>query len=202
MRQTSDDSNDLLPRSKWYQWALALLSYPLAAIIRLDFRGMVGRAKKNLPPSLRTVDRSIFGRLLMAPLASAWFLVLIAPVMAVFVMWHFDQCSVMSAVFSDSAKTKGTLVLLIGIPLTVVGLVIPFLALSINVVFSKLGIGEVGQVFQKQGINRLIALSLTVLGLDILVIVVSATDLKGLVPANYGLVLLVVAWWTLGLIVN
>ncbi len=59
--------------------------------------------------------------------------------------------------------------LFLSVPLALVGLVIPFLTLSINLVFARLGLGAIAIAFRRRFTNTLIFNSLGLLGLGILI---------------------------------
>ncbi len=92
--------------------------------------------------------------------------------------------------------------IIVSIPLAIVGLVIPFLALAANLVFSKMGIGTIKHSLKSHGIKGTIFTALTVLGLELLL----AFWLK-ILPSSFNstsilFVVLLSFAWSLGLIVS
>jgi len=184
----------------WRVWVFNLLSFPLAMAIRFDLMRVSARTQRTMPNSLRVSGARKMLRVLARIVGGSWFLVLAFPIILMSILKLLEINDVIDLEFLHFQGGSISFFRLIGIPLALVGLVIPFLALAINTVLSRLGMGAVHQSLRKHGVVRLIQLSLVVLALEVLLIWLASLSIGADWISFGGVVVPVIVWWTIGLI--
>lgn len=142
----------------------------IVLIAQFDFRGIKYHAKLELKQVLKSnfggLKRSGLVKTIMGVLSSVWFLGFVLPIVILFILKQEGLAPLLSP--PSYEETTATFKLLIPIPLALIGLIIPFVTLSLGIVHSRVGHGAISHSLKGSRMPRLVYYSVSVLGLIII----------------------------------
>ena len=197
------------------EWIKRLISVAILIFVfvfaRFDVRGVRYNARRRLKSILGSrysaFRKATKSNVVRVVITTTWTWSLIVPCIIAFVL-HFTGIA-SSRLTLPSNVVSESLSLFSPVPLVLVGLVIPFLALAVSVVYSKMGSGAVAYAMKHNRVVWLVYSALVILGaLILLQFFLAITDsvlgqeASGRIVSSVGwLIAFMSAWWVLYLIV-